>query len=343
MVGKGKHPHAIALFSGGLDSSLAVVLMRHQGIEVTALMFQNPFSAAASEGVRTGYDPHHVAEQFGFSLKSLPLGDRFIVRVRNPRFGYGKNMNPCIDCRIFMLQEAARFMRSVDADFVVTGEVLGQRPMSQMRNTLNLIVKQADLRGLLLRPLSAGLMPPTIPEQKGLVDRDQLEAISGRSRKRQIELAGQFGLEDYTSPAAGCLLTDRGYSVRLKDLFDHEENFTDDDIALLRIGRQFRISPQLKLVIGRNESDNETLEKYLDHYACLEAVDTGSPIVLLAGQYSDEDLKLAAAITARYCRARHAPQVRVVLSRDGKQTDLVVAPATDDILDKYRIVPKQCR
>ncbi|MFH2054585.1 MAG: hypothetical protein ABIJ61_01390, partial [bacterium] len=217
-----KRAHAIALFSGGLDSSLAVLLMLRQNVEVTALMFLNHFGCDISDRSSCGQDPYPTAEQFGFTVKLMHLGEKFIDIVQNPQHGYGKNMNPCTDCRILMLREAKQYMEMVGADCIITGEVLAQRPMSQMRNSLNLILKESGLAGRLLRPLCAKLMEPTIPEREGLIDREQLENISGRSRKRQMEMAEEFGLHDYASPASGCLLTDRGYSTKLRDILEHK-------------------------------------------------------------------------------------------------------------------------
>ncbi|UCD64414.1 MAG: hypothetical protein JSW34_02985, partial [Candidatus Zixiibacteriota bacterium] len=189
--------HAIALFSGGLDSALAILLMLRQDIKVTALTFLTHFGCDIGDRSACGTDPYPVAEKFGFDVKLMHLGQKFLDIVEKPRYGRGRNMNVCTDCRILMLTEARKFMVLVGADFVITGEVLGQRPMSQVRNKLNLTENQSGLKGKLLRPLSARLCRPTEAELSGLVDRDKLEAIQGRSRKRQMELARQFGLEDY--------------------------------------------------------------------------------------------------------------------------------------------------
>ena len=194
--------HAIALFSGGLDSALAILLLLRQNIEVTALTFMTHFGCdATTDRSSCGSNPYPMAEKFGFGVKLMHLGQKFVDIVENPKFGRGANMNVCIDCRILMINEAARYMRMIGADFIVTGEVMGQRPMSQRKPTMALVAKQVDLGGRLLRPLSAKLLPPTLAEQQGLVDRSKLEGISGRSRKRQMELAREFGLDDYPSPA----------------------------------------------------------------------------------------------------------------------------------------------
>ncbi|MCK4632594.1 MAG: hypothetical protein KAT79_04945 [candidate division Zixibacteria bacterium] len=331
--------HAIALYSGGLDSALAILLMQRQNIEVTALMFMTHFGCDLGDRSSCGFNPYPTAEKFGFNVKLIHLGQKFIDMVINPQYGRGKNMNPCTDCRIMMLSEAREFMEMTNADFIVTGEVLGQRPMSQVKDKLNLVIKKSNLQGKLLRPLSAKLLKPTDAELSGLVDRNLLEGISGRGRKRQIELAGEFGLEDYPSPASGCLLTDEGYSYRLRDLLEHTERITFNDLNLLRAGRQFRLDPKTKVISGRDERDNKMILAYKEpEHIQIEAVDVGSPITLLVGDATDENLQTAAAITARYCAARKNPRVEVAV-RVGCQDErlLEVAPAGSKMLGNLRI------
>ncbi|UCG62532.1 MAG: hypothetical protein JSV52_04390 [Candidatus Zixiibacteriota bacterium] len=324
----------MALFSGGLDSALAIMLMLRQNIRVTALTFMTHFGCDLGDRSSCGADPYPVAEKFGFDVKLMHLGQKFIDIVENPRYGRGKNMNICTDCRILMLTEARKFMELVDADFVITGEVLGQRPMSQVRNKLNLTEKQSGLRGKLLRPLSAKLCRPTEPELSGMVDREQLEAIQGRGRKRQLELAEQFGLEDFPTPAAGCLLTDVGYSVRLRDLLEHTGRLTFDDLNLLRVGRHFRLDQHTKIVVGRNESENKKLDNQRkEHHVRLEAVGVGSPVTLLIGHPSDDNLRMAAMITARYSAAKGMPSVRVAAqSGNSAPKTFQVTPSRDEEL-----------
>nr|MBN2278930.1 hypothetical protein [candidate division Zixibacteria bacterium] len=333
-----KRGHAIALFSGGLDSILAILLIMRQNIEVTALTFMSHFGCSLSEHSGCGSDPFPVAEKFAFNVKMVHLGQKFIDIVKSPRYGYGKNMNPCIDCRILMLQETRQFMELVGADFVITGEVLGQRPKSQMRNAMNLVEKKAGLEGLLVRPLCARLMAETIPEKTGLLDRDQLENISGRSRKRQIELATKMGVDNYPESAGGCLLTDRGYSRRLKDLFDHSEKTAIDQINLLRVGRHFRLDPNTKIIVGRNERDNELIRQLAaPHHLSMEALGSGSPITLFIGPYNDRMLKLAAAITARYCDDREKSQIEITCRNETDQFQIIVAPAEHHDIENYQI------
>jgi len=328
-----KRAHCVALFSGGLDSALAILLMLKQDIEVTAITFMTHFGCDLGDRSSCGSDPYPAAEKFGFNVKLMHLGQKFVDIVKAPRFGYGKNMNPCVDCRILMLSEAKEFMEMSGADFIVTGEVMGQRPKSQVKDKLNLTAKEAGLKGKLLRPLSAKLLEPTDAELSGLVDREKLEGISGRSRKRQMELAKEFGLEDYPSPASGCLLTDSGYSNRLRDLLAHTDNITFNDLNLLRHGRHFRLDDNTKLIVGRNDSDNKgILANKQEHHVQIEAMGIGSPITLLIGDASEANLEKAAQITARYSSAKNEPKVNVTLFKDSSEEEIVVAPTSPEDL-----------
>ena len=333
-----KKGHAIALFSGGLDSALAILLILRQNIEVTALTFMTHFGCDLGDRSSCGSDPYPAAEKFGFNVKLVHLGQKFVDIVKNPRFGRGKNMNPCTDCRILMLNEAREFMEMCGADFVITGEVMGQRPMSQVKDKLNLTAKQSGLKGKLLRPLSAKLLPPTEPELNGMVDRELLEGISGRGRKRQMEMAAEYGLEDYPSPASGCLLTDPGYSLRLRDLLAHSEHITFDDLNLLRVGRHFRLDANTKVVVGRDEPDNKAIlacKKPQHHH--LEALGIGSPVTLLIGDASHNNLTLAARITARYSSAKDEPVVEVSVVNGGGNKPMAVTPVTNTDLECFRL------
>jgi tRNA-uridine 2-sulfurtransferase len=338
MVDKNKkyRGHAVALFSGGLDSALAILLMLRQNIRVTALTFMTHFGCDISDRSSCGGNPYPVSEKFGFDVKLMHLGDKFVEIVKKPKYGYGKNMNPCIDCRILMLREARTFMDLVGADFIITGEVLGQRPKSQMRNSMNTVIRDSELKGRLVRPLSAKLLDETIPEKEGLLDREMLEDISGRSRRRQMELAEEFGLEDYPSPAAGCLLTDPSYSRRLKDLIEHSPAIDFNDLNLLRVGRHFRISDTTKVVVGRNEQDNDKIRQYAkkEHFV-LEALGTGSPLTLLITSNGDNSIREAASLTARYCGKRKEPEVEITCINEGDGRKFTVAPADEAIVDKY--------
>ena len=326
-----KRGHAIALFSGGLDSALAILLMLQQNIEVTAITFMTHFGCDLGDRSSCGSDPYPAAEKWGFNVKLMHLGQKFVDIVTNPQFGRGKNMNPCTDCRLLMLTEAKAFMEMVNADFIITGEVMGQRPMSQVKDKMSLVLRKSGLEGRLVRPLSAKLLEPTIPEIEGMLDREKLEGISGRSRKRQMELAKEFGLDDYPNPGSGCLLTDEGYSNRLRDLLAHTEHVTFDDLNMLRIGRHFRLNRNSKAIIGRDEDENKKVEgiRKIDQVR-LEAPDIGSPVTILIGEVSDEAIEKAARITARYSAGRDEATVRIEVASQDSVRYIEVAPATED-------------
>ncbi|UCE27472.1 MAG: hypothetical protein JSW52_01600 [Candidatus Coatesbacteria bacterium] len=305
---------AVGLFSGGLDSSLAVKIIADLGFDVIAFHLCHPFETGGPEHA---LELAEAAERLGARLVSEPAGDGYLEIVRSPKYGYGKAMNPCIDCHAYMVKCAAALAKRCDATFVFTGEVLGSRPMSQRRDAMDVVETESGLTGRLLRPLSAKLLPPTEIEKTGLVDRERLYGIKGRSRKRQIELAAQFGIKDYPAPAGGCLLTEVGYSAKLKDAFDHGE--TDcSDIYLLRVGRHFRLPGGGKAVIGRDESENETIEtRFSSGDRLLEVENVGSPVTLLRNA-APGDLEPAAALTVRYSDARDAPGGVAVTVRDGR-------------------------
>ncbi|MFQ5587313.1 MAG: hypothetical protein ACE5F7_00610 [Nitrospiria bacterium] len=247
-----KKRKAIALLSGGLDSTLAAKLIIDQGIDVIGLFLESPFGCKENvEG---------VAKHLGIPLRIVDKGMAFVELIRNPKYGYGKNINPCIDCRIYMFHIAERVMHEEEADFIVTGEVLGQRPMSQRREAMDIIDRDSETEGLVLRPLSAQHNLPTKAETEGWVDRKKLLALSGRSRTEQLKWAETLQLKEYTAPAGGCLLTDANFSVRLHDFFEHRENPTMTEVRLLRYGRHFDLTDGSHLVIGRNASENDQLE-----------------------------------------------------------------------------------
>ena len=325
----GRRPHAVALFSGGLDSALAVLLLLHQNVEVTALTFMTAFGCDLTDRSSCGHDPFPAADRFGFRVKLMNLGQDYIDMVRNPRYGYGKNMNPCVDCRIMMLRQARSYMEMAGADFVITGEVMGQRRFSQVKNRLALTEREAGLEGLLLRPLSAQLLPPTIPEERGWVDRSRLKGFHGRTRKPQIELARELGLEDYPNPASGCLLTDPGYSARLRDLLRHTDVIDVSDLNLLRAGRHFRLSPAARAIVGRDEHDNARISAQARSAdIILEVPDAGSPITLLRGEAADVDVMRAAELTARYSDMKNEPLVQVAVRRGKSENVMAVTPAS---------------
>jgi tRNA-uridine 2-sulfurtransferase len=329
---------AIALFSGGLDSTLAVLIMKRLGVEVTAVLFDTDFGCTVSrrsDGRRTA----PVSESTGFEVEKYYIGDKFIELVKNPKFGHGKNMNPCIDCKALMLKEAKKLMEERGADFLITGEVLWQRPMSQRRDTLPRIDREAGVEGLVVRPLSAKLLRPTIPEEKGLIDREKLYGMSGRSRKPQIALAKELGLTEYPQPAGGCLLTDPTFSHRLRDLLSRILSPSMREIQLLRVGRHFRTSDGFRIIVGRDERDNENIQKLAEpqDYLLQVAEDHGSPLVLADPGISDESLRLAASLCARYSADRKLPVVTIEISRSGETSLVEVSPAQDADIERARI------
>jgi tRNA-specific 2-thiouridylase len=299
---------AIALLSGGLDSILAVKLMLDLGFEVIAFNMKTPFCTCDSN--ETCYSDL-TAERFGVALRRVYVGEDYLEIVKNPKHGYGKNMNPCIDCRIFLFDKARELMETEGADFVFTGEVLGERPMSQRRDAMRLIERESGLKGRVLRPLSARLLEPTIAEEEGVVDRKRLLDIQGRSRKRQLDLAREYQIDFFPCPAGGCLLTDPGFARRIKESFQHGEDSLRH-MVLLKVGRHFRLPSGVKAISGRDQKENETLMQLsLPHEPKLTAHGYKSTYVLLLGEPSGDDRELAAGLCARYSDAKDRPTVAV--------------------------------
>lgn len=320
---------AISLFSGGLDSQLAVCLLKEQGVEVLAVNFTTPFFAAQDRNLR-------AARQLQVELHTIDLSDVYMDKVlKNPVYGYGKNFNPCIDCHAFMIKTAGEYMDRVGASFLATGEVLGQRPMSQNKSSLQAVEKLSGLRGLIVRPLSARLLPPTIPEEKGWIDRDHLLDISGRSRKRQIELAVHYGITDYPSPAGGCLLTDRSFSRRLIRLLERNPDPRIQELEILKIGRHFYLDDDTLLVIGRNHGENERIKELIRvGDLVLKVADRPGPLSLLRGPQENRagHLEYAAALTARYSDAKNEPAADIIITNADMswQQNLQVQPLNPD-------------
>jgi len=291
---------AISLISGGLDSAVATKLIIEQGIEVIGLHFSSIF--ASKRDRQRGHMALRTARELGVEIITKNKGDDYIEIIKNPRYGYGKNMNPCIDCRIYMLRLTKELLSELDASFVVTGEVLGQRPMSQRRNTIELIEKRSELTGLIVRPLSARLFPPTVPEEEGIIDRERLLDVSGRSRQVQYQLVETYGLSAFDLPGGGCLLTDPIFSKKLRDLMATDRAYTTKDIELLTVGRHFRLSPSAKFVVARNERENEHLAAIVERpYIAVVPIDFKGPRGVLKAEGPSEEILLASArILARY-------------------------------------------
>lgn len=305
---------------------LAVKIIMSQGIEVQAVNFIMSFNKGVDR-----------LNEIGIDYKIFNISDEYLEVVKSPRYGFGKNFNPCIDCKIFMYKKASRLMKKMGASFLVTGEVLGQRPMSQHKSALNIIDRDSGLRGLVLRPLSAKLLPPTIPEEKGWVDRDKLFDIEGRSRKAQMHLAKEYNINNYFTPSGGCLLTDPGFSQRLKDLVMHNE-LSLDGVNLLKVGRHFRISPKARLVVGRNKDENDRLtdlSKAGDIY--FSPVEDKGPVAIGRGEFSREDVLNSCRIVARYCDGKADVKVENYIWPGGRKELVLARRMEESELQRLRI------
>lgn len=312
---------AIALFSKGLDSILAVKIIQREGIEVIALHFVIPF-CRYKDLDRELLLVEKQAVALDVELKTVILGEDYLEVVKRPKYGYGRNLNPCIDCRIFMLRRAKEIMAQTNASFVVTGEVAGQRPMSQKKSVFSISDKESGLSGLILRPLSAKLLVPTIAEDNQWVNRENLLDIYGRSRIRQKKLADDLGVKEFPQPAGGCLLTESAFCKKVEDLLEREE-FTCENVALLKIGRHFRLTTFFKLIVGRDEPENEKLRKVVkpkDLY--FEPRDLPGPSAVGKGAF-DEQLKiLSARIVAGYT-AGAEQEVKILIKGDSFGEEVV--------------------
>jgi len=320
----------IALVSGGLDSILAARLIKECGLDVVGLRFRIPFC----------HDRGASIPDIGIEIKEVDIGDDFLKMIQSPKYGFGSHINPCIDCKILMLKKAGELMGQYGAKFIATGEVLGQRPMSQHKQALLTIAKQAGLEGLVLRPLCAKLMPETIPEKEGWVRRESLLNFSGRSRKQQVALAESFGIKEYIQPAGGCLLTDRMFSGRLRDLISHE-GLSRDNVELLKLGRHFRLNDSTKLVVGRDENENERLAYFAreSDYLFMPHENLAGPTSLGRGIFNDELIRLSCSITGRYCDTNGSVSVGIAYKKacEKENNILSVLPMEENKLSGLRI------
>lgn len=332
---------AVALLSGGLDSTLAVKMMLDQGVEVVALNFTSAFctcnSGGKSEGGGCKSESRRVAEEFGVPIKVLVKGLDYMEVVRNPRFGYGKGINPCVDCRMYMFKAAKEYMEEIGASFIITGEVLGQRPMSQRRDVFRKLERECGLEGLILRPLSAHLLEPTIPEKEGLVDREKLLSVAGRSRKVQMEKADELDVADYPCPSGGCLLTDKIFSKKVRDLIDHKKELTATDLALLKAGRHFRYH-DAKVVVGRSEADNERIRSLVQPGDTLvEPVDFPGPVALVSGGAENGSREFASGLIIRYSKKAPAGAVLKAVTDDVAEEFPAGGPVPEELADETRV------
>ena len=323
---------ALAMLSGGLDSILAAKLIKDQGIEVIGITYKSYFFN--EENAR------RMVKQIDIPLEVVDFSDEHFELVKNPKHGYGKNMNPCIDCHAMMMRYSGELLKKFEADFIITGEVINQRPMSQNAGALNTVKKESGFSDKILRPLCAKLIPPTEMEESGLVDREKLMNINGRSRKVQIELAEKWNIKDYPSPAGGCKLTEPGYSKRLRDLLDNNDDITPRDMELLRYGRRFRVSKNTVIISARTKDESDLIKPILNSNDTGFVVDkyTGSMVVLV-GEATEEGIKLAASIAARYSKGKDEENVTVRYGNVTKPYNDIanVKPATDKELEKYMI------
>jgi tRNA-specific 2-thiouridylase len=322
---------ALVLYSGGLDSILTVKVLESCGTPVEAVHFINPF--------HQNHDPAKIeaaAKQMGITLHLHSLTEAYLQLIANPPHGYGKRKNPCIDCRIYQLKLAKQLMPEYNAAFLATGEVLDQRPNSQRRDALDIVERDAGVRDLLVRPLSARHLRPTRPELEGWVDREQLLGLKGRGRTQQIELAGRFGIADYPTPAGGCLLTNEEYSKKITDLLAHQIPLSLRTVSLLRLGRHLRLSDAVKIIVGKDVSENAQLVRLAtpDDYL-LEVREAAGPITLVCGPADLKTLELAAAITAGYAKVPPGLPVPVTAIHAGQTTIQLALPLERAIIRRY--------
>ena len=329
---------AVALISGGLDSLLAARVMQEQGIHVEGLNFYTGFCVEGhthairkKDQIKTKRNNAlWVAEQLGIRLHIIDIVEEYKQVVFNPKHGYGANLNPCLDCKIFMVRKAHEWIRQQGFDFIITGEVIGQRPMSQRKDTMPVVARESGAGDRLLRPLCAKNLPASLPEREGWVDRTRLYDFSGRNRKPQMALAAHFGFEGYAQPAGGCcFLTDSQYSVKLADLWRARgsKQYEMDDIMLLKVGRHLRPAPHFKLIISREEGEGNFLQGYRRQFSHLTTSSHPGPLALLDGQVDEGDVELAARVVARYSQGRDAARVALTYTdAEGKVRELLVQP-----------------
>jgi len=327
----------VALLSGGLDSQLAVRMMQEQGFEVSAVAIKTPFCDFDC-GRGCGFEIRERADELNVNLKTVYLGDEYIEMLKHPKYGIGAGFNPCIDCRSMMFKAAKKHMDEIGAEFIISGEVLGQRPMSQHAPALRTIEKETNLIGKIVRPLSAALLPETDPEKEGLIKRENLGMIKGRTRRSQLDMAKKYGIENPPNAGGGCLLTDPTFGLRAKDLFEHVDTPTINDIDLLKIGRHFRLDNETKLVIGRNKDENEMINAIaLSNDILLEARDYMGPVSILRGKNADSHIEFASSVTLRYSDAPKEQDGHVKIRKNSQTKEIVSQPANEESYLKFRI------
>lgn len=323
---------ALAMVSGGLDSILAAKLIKDQGIEVIGICFKSYFFGPGNAIKMT--------KQVDIPLEVVDFSEEHFDLVKNPKHGYGKNINPCIDCHAMMLNYTGKLLEKYNADFIITGEVLNQRPMSQNRISLDIVKKESGFGDKILRPLCAKNLNPTKMELEGLVDREKLMDISGRSRKVQMELAEKWNIKDYPSPAGGCKLTEPNYAKRLKELLKYKDMPDEKDLELLRFGRHFRVSQDAKIISTRTGEETKEIKKCLSTKDVIFLADTfkGSMIIIV-GKPTEEDIEFAAKVTARYCKGKDEDKIKIKYGYFKNPMDkfIEVKAATDDEISRFLI------
>ena len=323
---------ALAMISGGLDSILAAKLIKEQGIDVIGICFRSYFFSEESAKKMT--------KQIGIPLVVVDFSPEHLELVKNPKHGRGKNMNPCIDCHAMMMNYAGKLLEEYEADFIITGEVLNQRPMSQNRQALNIVKKESGFANKILRPLCAKNMDPTEMELNGLVDREKLLNITGRSRKPQMELAAKWNIKENPSPAGGCKLTEPNYALRLRDLLEHKEEVEENELKLLRFGRHIRTKDGNKIIVARTKEEGDEIKKFINNkYYYFHTTKFSGALVMLVTEGTEEDNILAARIAARYSKGRELEEVEVKYGPYGSKLEntINVQPISDKELESYMI------
>ncbi|MDY4079727.1 MAG: tRNA 4-thiouridine(8) synthase ThiI [Clostridium sp.] len=321
---------ALAMISGGLDSILAAKIIKDQGIDVIGICFKSYFF--------NENNAKRMTKQIGIKLEVVDFSKEHFEMVKNPKHGLGKNMNPCIDCHAMMMRYAGELLEKLDADFIITGEVLNQRPMSQNKQALNVVKKESGFADKILRPLCALNLEPTEMEKNGLVDRNKLLNISGRSRKVQMELAEKYGIKDYPSPAGGCKLTEPNYAIRLKDALTRNKNLSEKEIELLKYGRHFISEDNTKLIVTRNGDEGELVKNVLDENDTIFlAAKFNGPTGIISGDYTENDKELISKIVARYGKGKNEEEVEIKYGVNGKafKDSIKVKPASEEEISKY--------
>ena len=332
-----KKKKVVALLSGGLDSQLAIKMMQEQGFDVSAVAIKTPFCDFDC-GRGCGFEIRERADDLNVNLKTVYLGDEYIEMLKHPKHGIGAGFNPCIDCRSMMFDAAKKHMEDIGAEFIISGEVLGQRPMSQHAPALRTIEKESDLVGKIVRPLSAALLPETDPEKNGLIKRENLGMIRGRTRRNQLDMAKKYGIENPPNAGGGCLLTEPQFGVKAKDLFDHIETPTINEIDLLKIGRHFRLDEETKFVIGRNKDENEMIKALaLPGDILLEAKDYVGPISILRGKNAKLHVDFGSAVTLRYSDAPNNEQTIVSIKDSDLVEEITSKSAEEESYIKFRM------